>query len=496
MGLQFIVLTDHGDGTRTPDPPQYRSGVLVIDGVELSTAGGHYIAIGLPRAPYPLRGEARDVVEDVRRLGGFGIVAHPDSAKEGLRWRDWEAPFDAVEWLNADTEWRDERVSHLARALLQYPFRSAETLASLLDRPDPTLLRWDSITQRRRVVAVAGADAHARAGWMDDDAIGYRRKWFLKFPSYEALFRTFATRIELTEPLQPDPFAASAQVTSALKSGHVFSAVTAIAAPAALQFSAEGARGSRATQGDSLDSSGGSVSFVARSNVSAGGVIVLRQDGRIVAQHPLPELKFTSSAGAGTYRVEVYLSHAPGDPPVPWIVSNPIYVRPPAWETANAVSLPPAAPVSSIQGGPWHVEKDAGSTATFVQGNPPAGPLEFTYKLGNPASTERYVALGVSVGTALTSNTRLAFRAQASQPMRLSVQARRPRSEDRWQRSVYLDATARDIFIPFSEMRAVAGGTTKFDPALADTVLFVVDLTNALPGTAGSVTISDLRVER
>ena len=42
--------------------------------------------IGLPVAPYPLGGEARDVLEDVRRLGGFGIVAHPDSPKEALRW--------------------------------------------------------------------------------------------------------------------------------------------------------------------------------------------------------------------------------------------------------------------------------------------------------------------------------------------------------------------------------------------------------------------------
>ncbi len=40
-GLQFIILTDHGDGTRTPDPPSYRSGVLTIDAVELNTTGGH-----------------------------------------------------------------------------------------------------------------------------------------------------------------------------------------------------------------------------------------------------------------------------------------------------------------------------------------------------------------------------------------------------------------------------------------------------------------------
>ena len=66
-GLQFIVLTDHGDGTRQPDPPKYRRGVLCLDAVEISTADGHYIAVGIPKVPYPLAGEGRDVVEDVKR---------------------------------------------------------------------------------------------------------------------------------------------------------------------------------------------------------------------------------------------------------------------------------------------------------------------------------------------------------------------------------------------------------------------------------------------
>src|SRR5580765_2246725 len=41
-GLQFVILTDHGDGTRPPDAPRYLHGVLIIDAVELSTTGGHY----------------------------------------------------------------------------------------------------------------------------------------------------------------------------------------------------------------------------------------------------------------------------------------------------------------------------------------------------------------------------------------------------------------------------------------------------------------------
>ena len=102
-GLQFVILTDHGDGTRVPDPPAYRTGVLTIDGVELNTTGGHYAAIDLPASPYPLAGTPDDVIDDVRRLGGFGIAAHPGSPRSSLSWQEWGAPIDGLEWINADS---------------------------------------------------------------------------------------------------------------------------------------------------------------------------------------------------------------------------------------------------------------------------------------------------------------------------------------------------------------------------------------------------------
>ena len=132
-GLHFIIVTDHGDGTRPPDPPNYRSGVLVIDAVELNTTGGHLVALGLPATPYPFAGEAADVIEDVHRLGGFGIAAHPDSPRPALRWTAWDAPIDGLEWINADSGWRDESRASLARAILGYGLRAPGALASLLD---------------------------------------------------------------------------------------------------------------------------------------------------------------------------------------------------------------------------------------------------------------------------------------------------------------------------------------------------------------------------
>ena len=49
-GLKFVVLTDHGDASREPDKPVYVSGVLCIDAVEISTDGGHVVALGMARA--------------------------------------------------------------------------------------------------------------------------------------------------------------------------------------------------------------------------------------------------------------------------------------------------------------------------------------------------------------------------------------------------------------------------------------------------------------
>jgi hypothetical protein len=494
-GLAFIILTDHGDGTRRPDDPQYRSGVLCIDAVEVSTSSGHYIAIGLPQTPYPLGGEASVVVEDVARFGGFGVVAHPDTSKPGLRWHEWTAPFDAMEWLNADSEWRDDGAGRLARALAAYPMRPVEALGLLLDRPDTTLQRWDTLTQRRRIVALAGADAHARAGWRDDDVIGYRRSWFVRMPSYEVSFRSFALRVTLDRPLTGNAAPDANRIIDALKAGQVYSGIDAIASPAVLEFSARAA-GRAAGQGDLLHAEG-PVAFLARVNAPGGGVIVLRKNGAILTQHPLPELRFESTAGNAVYRVEVYLADAPGQPPVPWIVSNPIYVQPAGWGTPVPATDSATTDAQGIQGGPWHVEKDTDSTAEVREHEPPTGPVEFTYRLAAGERRGQYGALVISVGHALEAGTRLGFRAQASRPMRVSVQARRPGSGERWQRSIYLDDQPREIRVPFSEMTPIGVTSTwRLDPTQIDTVLFVADTTNAAPGSEGGFTLSDVRVER
>ena len=270
-GLKFIAITDHGDGTRPPDPPVYRSGVLCLDGVEISTAAGHYIALGMPVSSYPLAGEARGVVEDVRRLGGFGIAAHPDSPKSELRWSNWDAPIDGVEWINPDTSWRVLAADgwrsrfRLFAGLLHYSIRPDETLAWLLTDLEETISRWMAIATRRQLVGVAGADAHANLALRNT-----KTRLAIPVPSYDVSFRTLSVHVAPGSPLSGDATSDAAIVMRAIRAGHLYTAVDGLASPPALEFTAASARGT-ARQGDEIEA-GGPVSLRVRSNAPPGYV--------------------------------------------------------------------------------------------------------------------------------------------------------------------------------------------------------------------------------
>jgi hypothetical protein len=493
-GLRFVILTDHGDAFRGPAPPRYIGGVLCIDAVEISTSSGHYAALGMRPPPYPLGGEARDVVEDVARLGGFGIAAHPDSAKSELRWDDWDAPFDAVEWFNADSQWRDEKRWHLLPTLLQYPLRPAEAVASLFDRPDRLLRRWDELAARRPVVGLAAADAHARMG-LGGKTDPYDEMVYVRMPSYEAIFRSFSLRAELREPLSGDPARDADAVLGALRAGRVYTAFDGVAGPASLAFSAESG-GTAASQGEAL-ALAGRVRLRAVTNGPPGTSLVLLRDGAVVARAEGRLLEWEGDR-PGAYRVEAGVPEAPGDPPLPWIVSNPVYVGLPALEAGPAI-VPPVSARLVWPAGSWRIEKDGDSTGR-ADTSEAGGVIRhtLTWELGRGGASP-FVALVTPDVGALHDASRLAFRAASARPMRLSVQVRLidGAMERRWQRSVYLSPDAREIIVRFADMRAAGTGAREsFSPARIHSLLFVVDSVNARPGDRGVAWVEGLRTER
>ena len=498
-GLKFVVFTDHGNGTRGPDPPAYRSGVLCIDAVEISTNGGHYIALGIGAAPYPLGGEARDVVEDVARLGGFGVAAHPSSAKPGLRWRAWDAPFDAFEWLNTDNEWRDKSALRVARAVLNYPLRGPESLATLFDRPERLFERWDRAAEARHMVAVVGADAHARLGLLGGDPYGRASR--LRIPSYEASFRVFALRIDIGEPLTGNAASDAAGLLAGFRAGHLYTAIDALAGPAAFEFVATSGAGT-ASEGDSLPLDG-PVELRARSNAPRGASTVLLRDGRVVRQASGPLLSYSGEAAPAVYRVEVRLPNAPGTPPVPWILSNPIYA---GLQVSEATAARPARMVTrstsllESAGGPaWRIEDDPASKASLIRVGGAEPALVVTGELGEGASSHQFIALARGLGSGEAPGTRwISFRARADRPSRLSVQLRVAGKGDgrRWRRSVYIDHTFREFSVAVDEMTPAEPGLDPHpDLSRVDTLLFVLDTVNLQPGSQRTIRLERVRLE-
>lgn len=480
-GLQFVIVTDHGDGTRAPDLPDYRNGILYIDAVEISTADGHLVALGLPKAPYPLAGEARDVVDDVHRLGGLAIAAHPGSPKPSLRWADWNAPIDGLEWLNADSEWRDERPWTLARALLTYPFRAPQALALLLDRPEAVIRRWDELSQQRRVIGLAAVDAHARVGAR---SLGepYDSTGSLHFPSYASSFREFSIALS-NGRLTGDAATDARTVLDAIREGAFYTTIDALAGPAALRIVVNGGR--LTVEAQAPDN--------ARITLFRNGVPVANAQGA----------RLEHDADAAVYRVEIALPDSPGTPTVPWMVSNPIYLprEPPA------LSPPDPGPVvhtatAVYDGGPardWKIEKSPASDAAInVIGTLTGSQLLLRFAVSGTSGDSPYAAFVMPATSAIATYDRLMFTARADRPMRLSVQLRAAGDDgERWRRSVYLDQTPRTIDLPFANFRSVSGTSTG-QPELSNVnaVLFVVDTVNTKVGSNGQVEIDDIKYAR
>jgi hypothetical protein len=499
-GLKFVIITDHGDGTRTPEPPVYRQGVLVIDAAEISTDDGHVVALGLDRTPYPLGGEGRDVIADIARLGGMSIVAHPGSTKADLRWKTWDAPFDGLEWLNGDSEWRDESGLTLLRALLVYPFRPSETLGQMLDRPVEVMQRWDALTQQRRIVAVAAGDAHARLA-LRSAPDPYDGTAALRLPAYERLFEAFSIVIPQLR-LAHDAEADARKVIDEIRAGHVFSSIDAIATPAAVAFRATS--GAQTASGGDVLPLDGAVAIRVASNAPGDSTIALYKDGAVVATSTQATLEFDAPASPAVYRAEIGLQHAPGNPPVPWIVTNPIYV-------GRSAQLPEApvrqaartfAPV--YEDGPvtgWSIEASRQSAGAIDLARAEGGgtQVRWRYALGGSREDGPYVALVTAATPSLPQFDRLVFSIRADKPMRIALQLRVPNSAagERWQRTFYVDTMPRDVTVFFDELKP-RGATTTAAPVLANvqTLMWVLEPPNTPLGATGQIWLDHIRYGR
>jgi len=96
-GLDGIAVTEHNNF----DPPKFDN-VIIIPGVEISSAEGHIIALGV-HENIPRNLSADETIRRVHDQGATAIIPHPyDPVCECVKISNLEVRPDAVETMNAD----------------------------------------------------------------------------------------------------------------------------------------------------------------------------------------------------------------------------------------------------------------------------------------------------------------------------------------------------------------------------------------------------------
>ncbi|MFB6241426.1 MAG: CehA/McbA family metallohydrolase [Candidatus Nanosalina sp.] len=117
LDLDAIAITDHDEIENSLEAAEKAEdyGLIGIPGVEVSTADGHLLALGVEELPE--KGQPfMETVEEIRELGGIAIVPHPfQRTRHGVRKSKLE-DCDAIEVYNSwvFTGWRNRKARQFA----------------------------------------------------------------------------------------------------------------------------------------------------------------------------------------------------------------------------------------------------------------------------------------------------------------------------------------------------------------------------------------------
>ena len=500
VGLSFVVFTDHGNGLEESDLPAYHSGVLCIDSTEISTDGGHYVAVDLPTTPYPLGGDVAGVVEDVERLGGFGVIAHPGSKKSTFRWDNWDLKFDGMEWFNVDSEWRNESLLRLVASPIHYLLKPSETIAGLLDRPVENLLQFDRIAQLRNVVMLPGSDTH---GAIPLPVLADARLPIGGSSFYKNAFRAFTLRVEVDQELSGAPILDGQLIVDALRNGRAYTLIDAIASPGDLQFTATSGN-QLAHMGERI-ATGTPVQLDVQVRMPPGGLVLLKQNGETVAKSNTNKLTYVSDSTSAVFRVEVLLPEVTSVARIPWIMSNPIYIGEEFNRPENCSESTPIVIKSlfsdDASAETWQVEHDQHSRAAVNATESIDGSeLALRYALSSEEEDSPFAALVQNDLDTLSQYDRIRFSVRGDRPHRVSVQLRASDSDrqelPRWQRSTYVGKEKREVVVRFNDMKPIGGSPSNLvDLNAVNALLVVVDTVNTAAGSSGVVWLNDVQLE-
>jgi hypothetical protein len=317
--LSFVVMTEHPQAefdTSAMTLTGVHNGVLFINGNEVATASGDRLLLipGASNAASMNTLSTQQIIDQQKANGGLAFAAYPTESQ------NWQSTnVDGVEVYNLFTNTRSmNRFVTFFDGLWSYRSYPDLMFANFFARPTDSLNRWDqtSAGSNRKLVAIAGNDAHSNIGISLNDESG-KQLIGIKLDPYERSFRTVRTHVLIKQ----GKLLTRETLLEALSLGHCY-----------ISF-------------DLFSDAGGFNFSVLHSDKTMGDEVALNTQPRFVVQTPLPtrvvlfkngqsvdqksgtEVEFAPN-GPGAFRVEVYLDALPAPATgKPWVISNPIYIK-------------------------------------------------------------------------------------------------------------------------------------------------------------------------
>jgi hypothetical protein len=320
--LNFVVMTEHTSSLMDTSALTLKgdhAGVVFINGNEVNTASHDRLLLmpGSAEAATANTIGTQELLTRQKAKSSLSFIAYPHEFKS------WEvSDYDGMEVYNLYTN--TKKINYFVTFfdwLWSYWSYADLMFARFYERPNGELKKWDELiaAKNRRVVAIAGNDAHANVGFQLGDHTG-KRLIGVHLDPYERTFSVVRNHvlIEQEKPLT------SETLLSAISSGHCYIAFDIFGDATGFTFSAENSQG-RKIMGDEIELLEGVRLIV---TIPVKSRILLFKDGQVIrdedraARHEFPVME------RGIYRVEVYLTQLGSlVKDKPWIISNPIYVK-------------------------------------------------------------------------------------------------------------------------------------------------------------------------
>jgi len=486
LNQDFVILTDHGNpNLLSAQSTTWLNNVLLIGGSELSLNAGHLAVFGFKVPPFRFPPEPQEAIDDINRDQGVSFVSHPFDDK--IPWTDWDIrEFSGIEVFNSYSFARKTGLLRLLKFPLQYLFNKRYALLNTLFYPKRNIEFWDSLTQKGKYLAIYACDAHA--------VLPISRSLKPHFPSYQAMFDIFNTYVKIDRDLNRNPHESAQIIKSAIKRGHFFNVVEAIAPANGFEIHFIDQAGNIVETGDSTPIASGHIHL--RLPFDFETDIVIKRNGDIYQKysHNLKKDRVFKVSEPGIYRTEIFVSEN-SFKKIPWILTNPFFIGteyPGHPRTKQLIStlLVNSENYFSIETSPL-----SNGTAHTRQLSRFKWLTTFTYELiQEPEHDDFWSALTSRKRYDFSNHTGFSFQSRTETKCRFWIEFRTltDRGEIWYRHSFLAEPDWNSHSIPFHKFQIIRGPDEKPDLSAVYAIFISINNAIAYPDTRGALQLKNL----